>query len=184
MTMEVPIVECHCGHKTESCVEWIERRGVCLCGQFVLATCVSQVRTSKETWMNVLTSLVEGIDCPFWGSTSISRCGITGDAYAYACVIIVLVESWAAHKRITDRLDDRYRKMRGIESVKDSTRELITSATCCPKGFLGVLRGNCKNKTCCANDFTFGDKRVYEDWVWFNSFDLLKRVAFLSDGVC
>lgn len=155
-TAELPMIECHCGHQSKSCVELIEKRGVCLCGQFVVARCKSRVRTSKEAWVNALTSLLEGIDCDYFGVTGISRCAIGEDEYR--CVVIILVESSVAHNKIIERLDDRYREMRGIEFARDSTRELLYYSTCYSEHDENLEE---------VSDFTFGNESVFQDWEWF-----------------
>lgn len=142
----------HCEHEHVSCFELSQKHGVCVCGNFVFARSDCEVVTPKETWVNILTSLLEGFpSSKYWGfeSSHKRKFGQWNLGDAYISVVIIRVKDSVDGDRIVDLLD--------LFKPKGETAGLTPYHSCCVEDFEEQFVRDEKR----SQLFTFGDNLYF-----------------------
>lgn len=155
-----PDVRSHCWFPHRKCKLLSSRLGRCLCGQFLLARCETEMSLSGQTWVDMLYPLLKGIDYGVWGCGS-----LRGRLYHH--VIVFRVRREDDREKLLKIINERYIDMRGDEFASDGTRELCCDSSCCYEDFFSRFRLGQKKEG--EADMTFGAGQICEDvWKLYN----------------
>lgn len=151
------VSDSHCRASHNICLGLAKSYGGCVCEQFVLVTCLSRVKMSRETWTGLFTDLLEGVSSNFWGYEV--KLGQQGDGYL--CCVAVQVHNPGDHCRTRDLVEDLFSNLGDCELAHDFTRQLTTYTYCCMKR-LSTLLLKWKNAD---SGMTFGNEIIFESLV-------------------
>lgn len=134
--------ECHCLGKHPECFKLVKKRGRCLCEQFVLLNCESQVALSEQSWKDILSPMVEGVCHRFWGYGSFY--GTVLRKY-FVYTVVIRVENAHDRNRILTLIDESLINDLYIPGGY-SRLDLSGNESCCVQDFLGFSVGGRKQK--------------------------------------
>lgn len=171
-------VECHCEYEHEACAQLTEDREICLCQQFLLFQCDSEMEVSEQIWIDLLSSKLEGFpSSDYWGCGAFLE-SLTGEDYVYT--VVIRVRNRDDRDKIFNRIDRQFIHLQSEEFDGDDSLWLYCSDSCCVQGFFEKFdiwehqRG--------VFNFTFGNELVLRDVQSLNADRLAVSALFMNTG--
>lgn len=150
---------CHCIYEHERCLNLVEKRGSCLCRQFILVMSTLLERVDEQTWGDALFEKLGGISYSLCGCITYLE---TRGCYVY--VTVLRVQSLEEGNRIAQLIDDNcWIRMRSEEPSGDYDSCVSYKKACCLEGFFRLYFLWQQKKDAC--NIPFGDVDLYLDLV-------------------
>lgn len=153
-------VQCHCGHEHHICRGLAKKRGSCLCRQFLLFVCHSDVVLSEQMWRDVLSLRFNDINYSFCGYGSFLK---TDSFEGYVYALVIRVNTLNARDQILDLIDRQRMTLKRDGFVDDIIVLFHYLKLCCVEQLFRMFDPWWEQKNDDASGICFGDLEAFVD---------------------